>query len=102
MLQKANRSKGQAFCSVIAESTFPGMSQLGLFAIWFSAEKRQVQFYLLGKAVTCLKTSSTYSLIRMGTHIKSWFLFVTVYWHLKLYIYEWPHGRFLLFSIVEV
>lgn len=75
MLQKASRSEGQAFCSVIAESNFPGMSQPGLLAIRFSAKQQQVQFYLLGKAVTCLKSSSSYSLVRLGTPTKSGFFF---------------------------
>lgn len=73
MLQKASRSEGQTFCFVIAESNFTGMFQLGLFAIRFSAEQQQLQFYLLVKAVTCLKTSSSYSLIRLGTSTKSGF-----------------------------
>lgn len=93
MLQKASRSEGQAFCSVIAESNFPGMSQPGLLAIRFSAKQQQVQFYLLGKAVTCLKSSSSYSLVRLGTPTKSGFFFfsITFYCHLK-YIYVYMSG----------
>lgn len=105
MLQKASRSEGQAFCSVIAESNFPGMSQPGLLAIRFSAKQQQVQFYLLGKAVTCLKSSSSYSLVRLGTPTKSGFFFFHYFLlssQIYICLYEWPHSRFHLPSVVEV
>lgn len=87
----------------------PGMSQLGLFAVRFSAEQQQVQFYLLGKAVTRLKASSSYSSIRLGTSTKSvcWsFCFVALYWHLKYMsicppLKGWSNSSFHLCSIVE-
>lgn len=87
----------------------PGMSQLGLFAVRFSTEQKQVQFYLLGKAVTCLKASSSYSSTRLRTSTKSvcWgFCFVTLYWHLKYMsicppLKGWSNSSFHLCSIVE-